>query len=249
LSGFVSSFDLHTKLENGFCHGRYDLYTGTRSVYLDRPVLQVGKYNGDAPFIIEASGSYASEVFAQEFMIEESAITGADTLAEEIWAGNYINFLEKQPQTNDIVTEIVDLSIEERVLSVYSAFLCLEPERGGQICYDCMDESELVGIAESRTETEADSLFMAYPNPFNSKTTIAVRLPASVDRDKVSMRIHNTLGQAVRTFRPQDSAGGRSYRIEWDGTNDAGTAVSSGHYYFILDTGQKHYTMKLLLLK
>jgi hypothetical protein len=69
-------------------------------------------------------------------------------LAQEAWAGNTIQSLESQAQTNDVINEIVFYSLDERVLSIYSAFLCLEPSRGGEVCYNCMDESELVGVED-----------------------------------------------------------------------------------------------------
>jgi hypothetical protein len=102
LSGFISSFDLHTKLQDGFCYGRYLLGANVNSVYLNKPILQVGKYIGNLPFIIEASGVYNSTPFSQAFEISEEDIFTSDSLNEEAWAGNYIQYLEKQNQTSDV---------------------------------------------------------------------------------------------------------------------------------------------------
>jgi len=41
LGGFISSFDLHTKLNSGFCFGRYNLNQNSGSVYLNKPFMQI----------------------------------------------------------------------------------------------------------------------------------------------------------------------------------------------------------------
>lgn len=250
LSGFISSFDLHTRPQNGFCYGRFDLYSSVHSIYLNRPILQIGRYIGTFPFIIEASGVYKSSVFSQQFEIQESDIAAADSLSEEIWVGNYIKSLASQTQTNDIITEILDYSIDERVLSVYSAFICLEPERGGDIYYNCPDESQLISAFEElEQETDNDSLFQAYPNPFNTQTTIKIKLSKSINPKNISFKIYNVLGQVVQTYQPDVTADRKHYEFIWDGKNDSGIAVSSGNYFFVVSTPEKRFSLKLLLLR
>jgi hypothetical protein len=46
LAGFVDSFDFYTTLENGYCFGRYNLGATGSTIYLNRPILQLGKFNG-----------------------------------------------------------------------------------------------------------------------------------------------------------------------------------------------------------
>ena len=249
ISGFISSFDLHTRLETGYCYSRYDLNGQKQSIYLDRPILQIGKYQGSLPFIIEASGVYESEVFSQQFVIDEQNINQADSLSEEVWVGNYINYLESQQQTNDVVNEIIYHSINERVLSIYSAFLCLEPARGGEICYDCLDESELVGLEELYNTAKNDTLFKAYPNPFNNQVKIIISLPEAATLGNVSFKIYNILGQVVRNFKTNENLEGNTYQFTWNGKNDSGFDVSSGTYFFVVNTGEKRYSLKLLFMK
>jgi len=249
LSGFISSFDLHTRLQTGFCYARYTLEENKKSVYLDRPILQIGKYNGTFPFIIEASGVYDNQVFSRQINFDAQDIFETDSLSEEAWAGNYIKSLELQTQSNDIVNEIVDYSLEERVLSIYSAFLCLEPAQGGQVCYDCLDESELVCIEESLNSSECDSMFTAYPNPFNNQVQIKVQLPEAVSAKQAKFRIYNLLGQVVRTFHVHNLEEKGSLIFKWNGKNDAGSDVASGNYFFIVTTLQKRYSLKLLFMK
>ena len=41
--GFISSFDLYTTLEQGFCFSRYNAGLIGSTAYLNRPILQVGQ--------------------------------------------------------------------------------------------------------------------------------------------------------------------------------------------------------------
>ena len=149
-----------------------------------------------------------------------------------------------------MVGEIVDYSISERVLSVYSAFLCLEPSRGGEICYDCIDESALVGIEDPLINAAGDSLFFnAYPNPFNSEVNITVSLPNVARDGKATYKIYNILGQVVHTFEPEVSTPGSTQHFVWHGKNDSGAEISSGTYFFVVRSGENRYTLKLLLMK
>jgi hypothetical protein len=247
-SGFINFFDLHTKLENGFCFGRYNMNPGSQSTYYNRPILQVGKYEGTFPFVIEASGVYNSKSFTQQITVEENKTFPPDTLSEEIWVGKYIQSLESQMQTNDIVAEIVDNSINHRVLSIYSAFLCLEPSRGGKVCYECFDEV-LAGVEQFEKDTETDSLLQAYPNPFNAQTIIKFSTSNSINPKDLTFKIYNIMGQVVRSFEPNGSSDKSSYQFIWDGKDENGITISSGNYFFIASTPHNRYSLKLLLLQ
>ncbi|MDM7925589.1 MAG: VIT domain-containing protein [bacterium] len=250
LGGFVGSFDLHTSLAGGFCYGRFSADLDASSVYLNRPILQVGKYNGVFPFEIEASGVFQSAVFSEEISVPEADTHAADTTAEEIWAGNYIRSLESGPLSNDVVDEIVRVSLAERVLSLYSSFICLEPGMGGQPMTDPWDESPLPGAVEDGDETaEDDSLFQAFPNPFNTETVVSIRLKRSVDLKSLSFRVYNVLGQTVKEFEAPPSSDGRNFRFTWNGRDEAGLDVPSGTYLFVMTGAGKRQVLKLALLR
>ena len=252
LSGFITSFDLHTKLENGFCYARYNLDLNTNSIFLNKPILQVGKYQGSFPFIIEASGVYKSVPFSEQYILEDSLLFNSDSTGKKIWAGNYINFLENQAQTNEIVNEIVYNSISERILSLYSAFICIDPSMENQICYDCMenDGGIIISVKDSIKENKNDSLSLsAYPNPFNSQVNLRIKLPDNYNPDNVTFKLYNILGQLIKTFHPGVIKGQKEFKFTWDGKNDNGINVSSGNYFFVVTTPEKVHSMKLILLK
>lgn len=249
LGGFMRSFDLYTRMQNGFCHSRYSSNFANQSAYVHRPIMQVGKFTGTFPMAIEVSGVYQDEIFSRKFEVHEQEISQVDSIASEIWTGRYIQSLEEQPQTNDIVNEIVKTSITERILSLYTAFLCLEPARGGQVCYDCMDESGVIAGVEMTEDVENDSLIQAYPNPFNSRTVIKIKLSGTTQTKDLSFRIFNVLGQVVRTFSTEALSGLNHYQFTWDGKDDHGVDVSTGTYFFVVSSPQARHSLKLMYIK
>ncbi|MCA0445361.1 MAG: T9SS type A sorting domain-containing protein [Bacteroidetes bacterium] len=249
ISGFINSFDLHTDVENGYCYSRYSLTGQNKTGFLNQTIMEIGKFRGDLPFTAEVSGSMESQVFSQSLSVNENQAVLADSLSEEAWAGNQIQFLEALPQTNNIVSEIVDLSIKERVLSVYSAYLCLEPSRGGEVCYDCMDESGLVSVEDNPAPENGDSLISAYPNPFNNQVSIRITLPESMVMENFSAKIYNVLGQVVYTYQFNRSSRENNLQLTWTGLNDSGSSMASGVYFFVIDLPGKRYSHRLMLLK
>lgn len=253
LSGFIDAFDLHTTLSGGFCYGRFALgNSSNHAVYLDRPILQVGKFAGEFPFVIEASGFYRGTPFSRVLNLAENETAAADTLAEEIWIGNHIASLEAQPSpSNEMIREIIDTSVRERVLSRYTAFLALEPNDTVKVCLDCKDETVLVPPTSvfAREETPADSVLQAYPNPFNAATTLRLRLPANLNSGEVSLRIYNVMGQIVRAYDVTVEAESRLFQFTWEGRDAAGQTLATGTYYAVLQTPAQRYSVKLLMVK
>ncbi len=250
IGGFIGTFDLYTRVRNGFCYSRINLGGPGDAVYLDRPILQAGRFYGNFPITVEVSGVYNDTVFSAAFELDDTTALPTDSLTEEVWAGNYIRSLEGQTQTNDIVSEIVRTSVSERVLSIYSAFLCLEPSRGGEVCYDCLDESgSVVGVEDSADGAVADTLLRAFPNPFNASTTIRLRIPATVDRETASLKIYDVLGREVRVFDLASTAPGGETDIVWSGTDQDGIPVNSGVYFVVYRTSGGAQTLKLMMLK
>jgi hypothetical protein len=79
-----------------------------------------------------------------------------------------------------------------------------------------------------------------YPNPFNPSTTIRYSLPVA---GKVTLRIFNLLGQVVETLVDQQQNTG-SYVVVFNASR-----LSSGTYFYKLETDQYSLTKKMLLLK
>jgi hypothetical protein len=252
LRGAPGAFDVQTRLENGFCASRYTLGGASEAtVNWDTPIHQVGKYYGSLPFIAEFSALVQGRPVNRVFRVEAAdAITGDSTVAQS-WAAQWIDQMEAEPQTNQLTKQIVDLSLQARVLSYHTAFLALEPNDTVPACFSCTDESG--GTTEAVETADADTVsgvsLDAFPNPFNASTTIRVKLPRDVAPDQAAVRIFNTLGQVVRTFDPTEMAGTGRATYVWDGRNDGGTVLASGMYIFVLSSPRGNQSMKLMMVK
>jgi hypothetical protein len=89
-------------------------------------------------------------------------------------------------------------------------------------------------------------LFQNAPNPFNPQTTVRYQL---AEKSHVKLQIFDVSGKLVRTL--VDGVQARNtYSVKWDGTNQAGTVVSSGVYWarMVTSTGFKAST-KMVVLK
>jgi len=85
-----------------------------------------------------------------------------------------------------------------------------------------------------------------YPNPFNPRTAVRYTVPA---RGMVSLTIHDVHGRRIATLvdRVELEAGG--YQVEWDGSADGGTPVSSGVYFARIAHDGATRSRKMILLK
>ncbi len=89
------------------------------------------------------------------------------------------------------------------------------------------------------------SLSQNSPNPFNSETAIEYSMP---EVSQVRIDIYNILGQKVKTLVDQKQSAGHT-RVVWDGKNQNGDALSSGTYFYRIQTERFVQIKKMLLLK
>ena len=84
-----------------------------------------------------------------------------------------------------------------------------------------------------------------YPNPFNPVTSINYEIPTD---QRVTLSVYNILGQeVVRLVNKEQFAG--KYTIRWNGTSNRSTTVSSGTYFYVLQTNNFKQVKKMVLLK
>jgi len=83
-------------------------------------------------------------------------------------------------------------------------------------------------------------LFQNYPNPFNPSTTIKYSIQTS---EYVTLKVYDVLGNEVATLANEEKPAG-SYEVEY-----SADALSSGMYFYRLETSSFVETKKMLLLK
>ena len=89
-----------------------------------------------------------------------------------------------------------------------------------------------------------------FPNPFNPETWIPFQLKQN---GVVTIYIRNSAGHLVKKLEvgsiPAGVYDSKERAVYWDGTNEQGEPVSSGTYFYTLQTRDFQGTKKMLLLK
>ena len=89
-------------------------------------------------------------------------------------------------------------------------------------------------------------LYGNFPNPFNPETTIRFSVKETAP---VSITIYNAKGQLIRTLVNNEIKTPGNYSIVWDGKDKNGNTMSSGVYFYKMNSGKYSDTKKMILMK
>ena len=107
--------------------------------------------------------------------------------------------------------------------------------------FDCISASTLSNEDEI---TRVFTLYQNHPNPFNPSTNIGYQLAKN---SHVKITIYNTMGKLVKILVDDfQSSGFRT--IKWNGKNSNNDNVSSGIYFYSIQSGEFQATRKMILL-
>jgi len=104
---------------------------------------------------------------------------------------------------------------------------------------------ENTGDSDPTLPNPANRLLPNYPNPFNPRTIIPFTLSRT---GRVKLSIFNLKGQLVKTLFDDEKAAGL-HELSWNGLDDKGRPVSSGIYFYKLQTKGFIETAKMILMK
>jgi len=102
------------------------------------------------------------------------------------------------------------------------------------------NSSVTVGVEEDKIVLDKFELFQNYPNPFNPETVIKYQLPV---KSFVSLKVFDVLGKEVALLVNQEDETGIN-QVKFDAS-----ALSSGIYFYVLQSGDLIESKKLILLK
>jgi hypothetical protein len=197
---------------------------------------------------VELTGKYRGTVYHKKLVLEDSLTYQSDSTLARYTAYQQIKLL-RNDYTQASKDRIVELSLANRILTEYTAFLALEP--GQKLCDTCASNGGMV-VTYSVDEQPVPSTYeilQAYPNPFNPSTRLRIRLPQNIELKNVTVQIYNVLGQLVKTVDPSGLTAESYKEIEWNGTDDSGRKAATGVYLVVLSTPLQRYTLKLILMK
>ena len=89
------------------------------------------------------------------------------------------------------------------------------------------------------------ALLQNHPNPFSDNTNIDYTIPEDCN---LNLRVYDISGQLVRVLETGTKPAGQ-HRVVWDGKNETGQKMSSGIYFYRLQTPGFVDTKKLYMLR
>jgi hypothetical protein len=99
----------------------------------------------------------------------------------------------------------------------------------------------VIGITNITNEVPKNYLLgQNYPNPFNPTTNIRIQMPKT---GFAKLIVFDVLGREVKTLVNEELKAG-SYRVDFDGSR-----LSSGIYFYRLETSGFTETRKMILIK
>ncbi|MCP4290658.1 MAG: M28 family peptidase [bacterium] len=107
-------------------------------------------------------------------------------------------------------------------------------------------ENSLSAADEIQSAIGTVVLHQNTPNPFNPATTINFSVPE--EGQSVSLKIYDLTGRLVRVLIDQNMVSG-AQSIVWRGRDDGGRDVSTGIYFYQLQTQDSILTRKLVLIR
>lgn len=234
-----SFVDIYTSNENGICYGRMNVSNSLSSSFnVNKTIHHLGKYSGGFPTNLEIACEVNNEVYHYKTDLSKYTINVNDSVVETIWNGLDIAQLEKEDNSNQVINEIIYLSLQHRILSNYTAFLCVEEEVSCENCEDPQDNEFPDGEAIGVDEQDINKGVSIYPNPF----TTALKIELESTQQLMELKIYNAAGQCIKTFTlvaDQDS-------YLWDGTDDNNNKINAGIYILKAVYANKVVTKKLI---
>ena len=162
----------------------------------------------------------------------------AEHLSQNAAAPSQLAFIESIPSS---AKEVI---AAQRALSELEAIP--NKSHGVQVAIELLRHYLLVADQNVK-ETQ---LLPNYPNPFNPDTWIPYQLS---EGSTVTVKIYDIRGHLIRTIEVGHKPGGyyitRERAVYWDGRNQKGESVSSGVYFYTLNTDTYTQTRRMVILK
>jgi len=243
-------FDMHTSLSNGFTYDRFEQKYLGQSENPNSPILQIGKYVGDFPLEVNYSSFTDSTFVFENITVEPSQIYEADSLTREIWFGHRLREMEGLAVASNSVQDVIDLSIEERVLTKFTAFLALDLEQGAEPCLGCWEFDENIWtITTDDIDEETEIQMTAFPNPFKDVCTIDLKLKGDSEIEEATLRVVDAFGKNILIEDLSELVAMKQTQWQWNGQDASGQPLPPGVYFVILQTDKGVGTVKLTLMK
>lgn len=159
--------------------------------------------------------------------------TGVDSVAWQLIAQDSNNVTLRKAYWNYL------LAIREASRGLHNPFF--------EVQFLLASKNAIVGINQTSTEVpETFTMSQNYPNPFNPTTKVDFAIPKT---SSVTLVIYDISGREIKSLiRNQTMLAGK-YTVDWNSTDNSGTGVSSGVYFYRIISDGQVITKKMMLVK
>jgi len=202
---------------------------------------------GIKPFEFEAGGSAMLKSFDDYICITGDYAQKLTTDGERLWGGEGVQFSNRLADYDDYVSDTKGGFIKvwiEGLQGSWAQQVSVNGNLGEIITNVETEQNELLKYYE---------LYQNYPNPFNPTTKIKFTIPTpphpspyqgeGAREGLVLLRVYDILGREVATLVNKHLTRGE-YEVEFNAEG-----LSSGVYYYRLETGSYSQTKKMILLR
>ncbi len=259
----MSAVDFNVSIANGYCHSRFtsmDLNTPNLSFPMRQTLTQVGRFQGEYPLRIQIGGKYKDKTYIRNVELFARDLNVGDSILKTMWSAYAIRAQEALPATPQNIRNVLDLSLSNRILSLYSAFLALEPNDSIRPCTTCFQPNAQPGspgavinpspsamLSVANNQGKNGAILSASPNPFRTETRISIDMEElDVANRAVTLEIYNLLGQRVASFSFTGVPASGKHTFTWDGKDAFGNDLASGTYLLTVVTPQKRITLRIV---
>lgn len=227
---------------DGFAYHFFEVQNNNQTLTL------VGKYIGGDEFNIRITYMLGNEPRFKEIKLDKEHIKDNRRLPQ-IWIGNHLKYLESISNPNNRqIRDIIDLSIQNRVLSRYTAFLALEPwMRDSIFGGNSNDEVVVLDVKEKVEVLVSELKVSSYPNPARENVTITVYspIPSSIS----AIEIYDMSGRRIKTLPAPTIDVSGELNLQWELTDEYGNKVKSGIYYIIVQIGIRTFNSRIVVVR
>jgi len=228
---------IYPKPLNGYTYSRYHPVTYDK-IGLNEFIFQVGKYKGELPFFIDITGESEGKVYNKFLQIDSSYLVATDKTLEQIWADYQIKYYEAAGGKNPArISDAISLSIDSRVMSLYTAFLCLEDS--SYFCPNCVDETK---TSTGTKVDKKDVQFIVSPNPFTEQIQIVLNAVSDHVNELALIQVYDLQGKLMYQTRGGTWAGEvLSFDLNL-------SELKSGMYILVVKLKDKVFKKKIIKL-
>ncbi len=236
----LDQFDIVLENSGGFSYSKY-ISNGSDQISTDEPILITGKFIGEPDFELKFNAIHDDEVIQESLSL--TANMELTSLAKDNWTSQYILANENSSDI-DVKSDVVDASIENRLLSKQTVFLCLERDTSA-ISSNNGNGDDDISIVSTNDVDNPEVKINTYPNPFTAFVNIEIPATLTTNNEDVKIEILTADGKLVKTLDQKTVVKDEKFSIQW--TPDF--HLEGGIYFVKITTESESHTVKVIFVK